>query len=158
MLLWVLHFQCYCECYIFNGILSVTFSMLCWVLHCQCYAECYIVNVILSATFSMLCWVLHFQSYTECYILIVILTVVRLSVVMQSVVAPWVRTLWITLIEKKCRGGFWNNLQHINKFSNTKHPFVFQLSWDQCYKTFYGHILRIFIISLSFCPWQAFPA
>jgi hypothetical protein len=27
----------------------------------------------------------------------------------------------------------------------------------QCYKTFYGRILRIFEISWSVCPWQAFP-
>ncbi len=26
------------------------------------------------------------------------------------------------------------------------------------YKTFYGRILRIFVISCSVCPWQAFPA
>ncbi len=28
----------------------------------------------------------------------------------------------------------------------------------QCYKTFYGRYLRMFIISQSVCPWQAFPA
>ncbi len=27
-----------------------------------------------------------------------------------------------------------------------------------CYKTFYGCRLRIFVISQSICPWQAFPA
>jgi hypothetical protein len=31
-------------------------------------------------------------------------------------------------------------------------------TWGQSYKTFYGHNLRIFIMSLSVCPWQAFPA
>ncbi len=30
--------------------------------------------------------------------------------------------------------------------------------WGQCYKTFYGRTLCIFIISQSVCPWQAFPA
>jgi hypothetical protein len=28
----------------------------------------------------------------------------------------------------------------------------------QCYKTFYGRNLRIFVISYSVCPWQTFPA
>ncbi len=28
----------------------------------------------------------------------------------------------------------------------------------QCYKTFYGRKLRLFIISYSAFPWQAFPA
>jgi hypothetical protein len=28
----------------------------------------------------------------------------------------------------------------------------------QCHKTTYGHKLRLFIISKSICPWQAFPA
>jgi hypothetical protein len=28
----------------------------------------------------------------------------------------------------------------------------------QCYKTFYGRKLRIFFVSWSICPWQAFPA
>jgi hypothetical protein len=28
----------------------------------------------------------------------------------------------------------------------------------QCYKTFFVHNLRIFLISYSVCPWQAFPA
>ncbi len=41
------------------------------------------------------------------------------------------------------------------------HSFNF-LVWNepkgQCYKTFYDHKLRIFIISKSVCPWQAFPA
>ncbi len=31
-------------------------------------------------------------------------------------------------------------------------------SWGQCYKTFYDRKLRLFIISYSVCPWQAFPA
>ncbi len=30
--------------------------------------------------------------------------------------------------------------------------------WTQCYKTFYGRNLRIFVISLSVSPLQAFPA
>ncbi len=29
--------------------------------------------------------------------------------------------------------------------------------WGQCCKTFYVRDLRIFVISLSVCPWQAFP-
>ncbi len=29
--------------------------------------------------------------------------------------------------------------------------------WGQCYKTFSVRNLQIFIISLSICPWQAFP-
>ncbi len=29
--------------------------------------------------------------------------------------------------------------------------------WGQCYKTFYFCELRIFIMSQSVCPWQAFP-
>jgi hypothetical protein len=28
----------------------------------------------------------------------------------------------------------------------------------QCYKTFYGRNLRIFVINYIVCPWQAFPA
>ncbi len=28
----------------------------------------------------------------------------------------------------------------------------------QCYKTFYGRKLQLFIINWSICPWQAFPA
>ncbi len=28
----------------------------------------------------------------------------------------------------------------------------------QCYKTFYGRKLRLFIISWSVCPWKAFAA
>ncbi len=28
----------------------------------------------------------------------------------------------------------------------------------QCYKTFYGRKLRLFVLSYSVCPWQAFPA
>ncbi len=31
-------------------------------------------------------------------------------------------------------------------------------TWAQCYKTFYCCNLRIFVISQSGCPWQAFPA
>jgi len=31
-------------------------------------------------------------------------------------------------------------------------------SWGQCYKTFYGRNLRIFVTSKSVCPWQAFSA
>jgi hypothetical protein len=30
--------------------------------------------------------------------------------------------------------------------------------WGQCYKTFFVCNLHIFVISLSVCPWQAFPA
>jgi hypothetical protein len=30
-------------------------------------------------------------------------------------------------------------------------------TWAQCYKTFYGRISRMFVISWSVCPWQAFP-
>jgi hypothetical protein len=30
--------------------------------------------------------------------------------------------------------------------------------WAQCYKTFSVRNLRIFVISESVCPWQAFPA
>jgi len=29
--------------------------------------------------------------------------------------------------------------------------------WAQCYKTFYGRNLRMFVISYSVCPWQDFP-
>jgi hypothetical protein len=28
----------------------------------------------------------------------------------------------------------------------------------QCYKTFYGRKLRLFVLSYSDCPWKAFPA
>ncbi len=31
-------------------------------------------------------------------------------------------------------------------------------AWGLYYKTYYGRNLRIFVISLSVCPWQAFPA
>ncbi len=31
-------------------------------------------------------------------------------------------------------------------------------NWGRCQKTFYGRKLRLFIISQSICPWQAFPA
>jgi hypothetical protein len=31
-------------------------------------------------------------------------------------------------------------------------------SWGQCDNTFYIRNLRFFVISLSVCPWQAFPA
>jgi hypothetical protein len=31
-------------------------------------------------------------------------------------------------------------------------------NWAQCYKTFYDHNLRIFVISYLLCPWQTFPA
>ncbi len=31
-------------------------------------------------------------------------------------------------------------------------------AWGQCYKTFYGRKLRLFIISYSVCPWKALPA
>ncbi len=31
-------------------------------------------------------------------------------------------------------------------------------AWAQCYKTFYGRKLSLFIISQSVCPWKAFPA
>jgi hypothetical protein len=31
-------------------------------------------------------------------------------------------------------------------------------TWYQCYKTFSVLNLRIFVISWSVCPWQAFPA
>ncbi len=35
---------------------------------------------------------------------------------------------------------------------------VFTLNpWVQCYKTFYVHNLRMFVLSWSVCPWQAFP-
>jgi len=33
-----------------------------------------------------------------------------------------------------------------------------ELSWCQCYKTFYGCKLRLIAIRKSVCPWQAFPA
>jgi len=36
--------------------------------------------------------------------------------------------------------------------------FLFSSFSGQCYKTFYGRKLRIFVISQSVCPWQAFPA
>ncbi len=32
------------------------------------------------------------------------------------------------------------------------------MAWTQCYETFYGHNLRIFVISYNVCPWQAFLA
>jgi hypothetical protein len=31
-------------------------------------------------------------------------------------------------------------------------------AWAECYKTFYGHNLRTFVISKSVFPGQAFPA
>ncbi len=31
-------------------------------------------------------------------------------------------------------------------------------TWGQCYETFYGRSLLIFVISYSVCPWQAFLA
>ncbi len=30
--------------------------------------------------------------------------------------------------------------------------------WGQYYKTFYNHLLQIFVISWSICFWEAFPA
>jgi hypothetical protein len=33
-----------------------------------------------------------------------------------------------------------------------------RVSRGQCYKTFYGRKLQIFVISWSVCPWQALPA
>jgi len=35
---------------------------------------------------------------------------------------------------------------------------LFLLSWGLDHKTYYGLNLRSSIISLSVCPWQAFPA
>jgi hypothetical protein len=37
-----------------------------------------------------------------------------------------------------------------------KFYFYFFLIRAQCYKTFFGRYLRIFVISYSDCPWQAF--
>jgi hypothetical protein len=31
-------------------------------------------------------------------------------------------------------------------------------TWGQCYKTFYGRNLRIFVISWSVCSWKVLPA
>ncbi len=44
----------------------------------------------------------------------------------------------------------------ISKFTP---KFIYEIEprW-QCYKTFYGRKLRLFIISYSVCPWQTFPA
>jgi hypothetical protein len=40
---------------------------------------------------------------------------------------------------------------------STNKPWIFNTR-AQCYKTFYVCNLRIFAISYSVCPWQAFPA
>ncbi len=42
------------------------------------------------------------------------------------------------------------------KLQNTSGPHV--AAWGQCYKTFCGRKLRLFILSQSDCPWQAFEA
>ncbi len=39
-----------------------------------------------------------------------------------------------------------------------KSDYEYRVSRGQCYKTFYGRNSRIFVISLSICPRQAFPA
>jgi hypothetical protein len=47
----------------------------------------------------------------------------------------------------------------ISFFNESGHFISPTLLWGlaQCYKTFSGRNLRIFVISLCVCPWQAFP-
>ncbi len=58
-------------------------------------------------------------------------------------------------------------LAHILKVLSLRTHYIFKLEkvmalenmlWGQCYKAFFVRDLRIFVISQSVCPWQAFPA
>ncbi len=51
-----------------------------------------------------------------------------------------------------------NDLWVLNTFENNQILLNKISHRGQCYKTFYGRKLLLFIISQSVCPWQAFPA
>ncbi len=68
-------------------------------------------------------------------------------------------------------GGYPQTLDYAGRATNYKHSSllgqfvkyvcknVYNIgSWDLYYKTFYVRNLRIFVMSYSVCPWQAFPA
>ncbi len=78
------------------------------------------------------CWEL--LSWMLCMLCVITLSAIMLSGVMPSAVMPTVLLL---------TDSFNENLFDI---------------WGQCYKSFYGRKLRLFIISQSICHWQAFPA
>jgi hypothetical protein len=69
---------------------------------------------------------------------------------------------WVRFLEDTC-SLILKFLSLSNRLDHFPGPNVIKLfssvtSWAQCYKTFYGCNLWIFIISKSICPSQAFPA
>ncbi len=69
--------------------------------------------------------------------------------------STWPPDLTHKYLPKACQR---QTLQLISKFHKLRKKFYSTGPRGQCFKTFYGRNLRIFIKSQSVCPWQAFPA
>jgi hypothetical protein len=75
-----------------------------------------------------------------------------LSVVMPNVVAPYENLhRWCVALQNVADATAADN-ETIKMLADV------YLSRGHCYKTFFVRNLRIFVISLSGCTWQAFPA
>ncbi len=82
----------------------------------------------------------------------------RIFVKSQSV-CPWPN---LTFVGKAAAYAKVEQLKHsslLRKFGNYGRKMFYKISpWGQCYKIFFVRNLRIFVISQSVCPWQAFQA
>jgi hypothetical protein len=64
--------------------------------------------------------------------------------------------LYLQSLDGKAYQG--KTLAYSNIFKLQPEKFNKNVTRAQCYKTFYVRALRIFVLSYSVCPWEAFPA